>query len=102
MTRISLALVAAALASMACACAPAKVRIVNPGVDRTPVVFESRGASHTFEQALKIHYDDGAAQLGSPQVQWSRNAFFNQQVSLADSNADGIISDFEAVSYAQE
>ncbi len=81
------------------ACSTTPVRIVNPDVSRTPVVFESDDAMRAFGAAVADRYDDGAADLGSRQ-RLSKNAYYNLQLEKADHDADGIITDNEASSYA--
>ncbi len=76
-------------------------RILNPTVDRTPIVFESDQGANAFEEALDERYDDGEADIAQLRGRLSRNAFFNQEIRVADSNGDGVITDLEAWRYAK-
>jgi hypothetical protein len=89
-------LIAAVVALSACGGAK---RILNPTVQRSPVVFESDQAMSAFEAALAARYDGGAADL--PPGRLSQNAFFNREIIHADTDGDGIISDAEAMRYAE-
>ena len=86
------------LAGIGCA---KEQRILNPDVDRDPVVFESDEGMSAFEEELESRYEDGQADIAQLQGRLSLNAFFNQQVQRADRNGDGIISDSEAQRYSQ-
>jgi hypothetical protein len=77
-----------------------EARVLNPRVARAPVVFESPHAADTFEDALHDRYDDGAARIASRSGVLSQNAFFNREITHADQDGDGIISDHEALRYA--
>ncbi len=77
------------------------VRIVNPTVERRPVVFESSAAESAFEEELQDRYDDGEADVKQPAGRLSLNAFFNDQVKVADRDNDGIITDSEAQRYGE-
>lgn len=77
-----------------------QARVLNPKVARAPVVFESPNAADTFEDALEERYDDGAARVASKSGVLSQNAFFNREITVADRDGDGIISDREALRYA--
>jgi outer membrane murein-binding lipoprotein Lpp len=83
-------------------CAERQARVLNPKVGRAPVVFESNVAASTFEEALEDRYDDGAAKIATLHAQLSQNAFFNREVTAADLDSDGIISDLEAHRYATD
>ena len=87
--------IAAAAALVACG---GPTRILNPTVQRSPVVFESDQAMSAFESALAARYAGGAADL--PPGRLSQNAFFNREIAEADVDGDGIISDAEALRYA--
>lgn len=76
-------------------------RILNPTVERQPIVFESPQAADAFEEALDDRYDDGEADIAQLRGRLSKNAFFNQQIKVADSNGDGVITDEEAWRYAK-
>lgn len=78
-----------------------KKKILNPTVDRNPVVFESAQAAELFEDELDDRYDSGEADIAQMQARLSRNAFFNQQIKVADRDNDGIITDVEAWRYAK-
>ncbi len=77
-------------------------RILNPTVERNPVVFESPQGADAFEQALDERYDAGEADIKQLRARLSRNAFFNQQIKVADRDNDGIITDVEAGRYAKK
>ena len=76
--------------------------VLNPKVARAPVVFESPQAADTFDEAHEDRYDDGAARVATLRGVLSENAFFNREVAIADRDGDGIISDHEALRYADE
>ena len=63
-------------------------------------MFESEAASEAFEEELDDRYDGGEADIGP--VRLSRNAFFNQQIEVADRDNDGIITEREAERYARD
>ena len=97
--------VAACTFLVICAAAPgcaSNYRILNPSVERTPMVFESPQAASVFEDELDERYDSGDADIPQRQGRLSRNAFFNQQIQVADSNNDGVITDIEAWRYAKD
>jgi hypothetical protein len=71
--------------------------VLNPGVNVSPVVFESDEARAAFVDEVNERHADGYAKL--PPGELSTHAFFNQQVQLADRDGDGIISDAEAWRY---
>lgn len=75
--------------------------ILNPTVERTPIVFESPEAAEVFEDELDDRYDSGEADIAQLRGRLSRNAFFNQQIKVADRDNDGIITDAEAQAYAE-
>ncbi|MCA9618380.1 MAG: hypothetical protein KC731_05145 [Myxococcales bacterium] len=99
MTRASLAIVVALVALAGCS---KQSRVLNPKVQETPMLFESAQASETFRDALQDRYESGEADVTALRGRLSRNAFFNREVMLADMDGDGIISDREAVHYAQD
>jgi hypothetical protein len=74
-------------------------RIVHPKVSRTPVVFESTEAASAFTDEVSERYERGDAQFEKAGWRLSQNAFFNEQVGVADANRDGIITDVEAIRY---
>jgi hypothetical protein len=88
------------LLSAGCAEAPTGP-VLNPTVSRSPVVFESARGQSTFEKAVTERYRDGGGYIQSMHARLSKNAFFNQNVQLADTDGDGIISDREAQEYAE-
>lgn len=75
--------------------------ILNPTVERTPIVFESESAREAFEDELDDRYDSGEADIAQLRGRLSRNAFFNQQIKVADRDNDGIITDAEAQAYGE-
>ncbi len=79
-----------------------KKKILNPTVERNPIVFESPQAAETFEDELDDRYDAGEADVAQLRGRLSLNAFFNQQVKRADHDRDGIITDVEAWRYAED
>lgn len=93
-------MIATALALLA-GCGSTKYHLVNPGVSLTPVEFESDAGMRAFRSTLKKGYADGDARVGSSNRMWSKGAYHNQQINVADTNGDGVISDAEAVRYAR-
>lgn len=77
------------------------LRILNPGVERAPIVFESPAAAETFERELEDRYDDGDADVPALGGRLSLAAFFNQEIKVADRDNDGIITEAEAERYAE-
>jgi hypothetical protein len=76
-------------------------RILNPTVERNPIVFESPLAAEVFEEELDDRYDSGEADIEPLRGRLSRNAFFNQEVKKADTDNDGILTDVEVTRYAK-
>jgi len=96
MTRASILALAAVLLG---GCAD-NLRIVDPTVSRTPIVFESDVAASTFKEEVVDRYDSGDARIDRGGWKMSENAFFNLQIGVADGDSDGIITDLEATQYA--
>ncbi len=81
--------------------AEAQVPVLNPTVERSPVVFESSRAESVFVKSLDQRYEDGEGYVQSMHARLSKNAFYNQHVQIADQDGDGIITDAEAAEYAE-
>jgi hypothetical protein len=99
MSRLLIHLTLALAVSTAALGCGSNLLVLNPRVARSPAVYESDQAAHAFKQAVDERYENGEAIIGKT-AQLSENAFFNQQLQVADGNIDGIISDGEAHRYA--
>lgn len=99
-TLIALLLLAALLPPLG-GCSSDTKRVLNPQVEKNPVVYESPEAAKTFDNAVRDRYDHGGGVIRTLRAQLSRNAYFNRQVVVADTDLDGIISDREAYRYAE-
>jgi hypothetical protein len=95
-------LIAALLAIALTGCAGKPKRVLNPGVTRSPVVYESPMAAEAFESSVARRYDRGDAVVKPLGAVLSKNAFFNKEAIAADTDLDGIISELEAYHYAEK
>jgi len=89
------------------------VTVLEPEAHRVAVQFESDQAQTTFAQQVGARYEGGDAVKhqssgGIPLIYnqeeisvLSRNAYFNEQVTVADEDRDGQISNGEARAYGQ-
>jgi hypothetical protein len=95
-------LIAIVLPALLIGCAGTPRRVLNPRVNKSPVVFESPRAAEAFERSVDKRYDKGEAVIKKQSATLSRNAFFNREVLEADTDLDGIISEREAYRYAEK
>ena len=77
-----------------------KRRVLNSGVNVSPVLFESDVGRDIFVDEIRERYDDGDAEL--PPGTLSKHAYFNRETANADEDGDGILSDREVQSYVDQ
>ena len=89
------------------------VTVLEPEARRVAVRFESDQAATSFAEQVGLRYDGGDAVKrqssgGIPLLYGqedisvlSKNAYFNEQVALADEDRNGLISDGEAHDYGR-
>lgn len=108
----TLAVIAAALLS-GCLVSTSSTQVAEPEAERAAVAFESDRALAVFQDQVHALYADGDAELSksswgvpllygsSERTVLSENAHYNQQIARADVDADGVITEAEAATYAQ-
>jgi hypothetical protein len=90
-----------------------RVAVLEPNAQRVQVRFESANAQAAFESAMAERYAHGDAVKRSSAsstvpLLWgsedkavlSENAFYNEQIGMADLDRDGAVSEVEADAYA--
>lgn len=108
---ITAVLVPAAILASGCLVTTHEVKLVREDEPRQAVAFESDEGMTQFHAAVNRRSDRGGRERGRSSFNipfivsansrkvLSRTAFFNDQVVLADINADGTLSDAEVWAY---